>query len=364
MRRLFCISTLLCIFVAAAAADVLPNPPDHVATMVEHLGRGDHALTVTHHGEWTRVDRNDGQRLTTEYVGHGGATQVYVYPDGTDYFQAVFTIPGTDYGPLWDTSVRKTDEHGTVLGEPCTVWNVRRDSRPGRGRKGLEKLSCISEDGIELSYQWIGSLGSLSSTHATHVERRPVDPNDVRPPRALLTLDWWDQVGSAPATTPPTPDYETVMGPEGQVADGLELVRTTRHHYPWTYVEESKGGVRLNLTISHELNWTGIVFYDDGKQKQLAITKSRRPSPQQNPKDLNEEEVVLGESCRWFDLTQAMDAGVDECRTNDHIALKHRRWVFGSSRTLTAGHFLRRPVGLNEVRPPAAILDPSFWGLE
>jgi hypothetical protein len=368
-RRLFYISTLLCTFVAAAAADVLSDPrsnaPDHVVSMIEH-GREDHALTVVHHGEWTRVDRVGGQQPMTEYIGHGGGTEVRVYPDGTDFFQAVFTMPGTDHGPLWDTIIYKTDERRTVLGEPCTVWNVKRDGRPPPGRKGLEQLSCITDDGIELWYAWIGSLGnSLSSAQATHIERRPVDPNDVYPPRGLLALDWWNQVGSAPATTPPTPDYETVMRPDGQAVDGTELVRTTRHRHPWTYVEESKGGVRLNLTISHASTWTGIVFDDNGEQKQLAITKSRRPSSLGDPKDLNEYEIVLGESCRWFDLAPgAMDAGLYECRTNDHIPLKRHTTTFGSGRTLTADRFLRRPVGPDEVRPPVAILDASFWGLE
>jgi hypothetical protein len=105
MRRLFCISTIFCILIPVAAADVLPDAPDHVVTMIEHRGYGrkDHALTVMHHAEWTRVNRVDGQQLTTEYVGHGGNTEVRVYPDGADFFQAVFTMPGTDHGPLWDT---------------------------------------------------------------------------------------------------------------------------------------------------------------------------------------------------------------------------------------------------------------------
>jgi hypothetical protein len=370
MRRLFYISTLLCIFVVAAAAEILPelssNAADHVVTLIEHPGYGteEHLLTVMHHGNWTRVDRIDGEQLTTEYVGHGVATEVRVYRR-SDRFQAVFTMPSTDNGPSWETSARKTDERRTVLGEPCTVWNVKRERRPAPGRKGLEKRTCISDDGIELSYEWIGSLGNLlSSAQATHVERRPVDPDDVRPPRGLLALDWWDQVGSAP-TMLPIPDYETVMRPDSPAADESVLIRTTRHHDPWTYVEESKAGVLLNVTISHALNWTRVAFHDDGEQKQLAITKSRQPSTLQEPKDLNKSEIVLGESCRWFDLIpEIMDVGLCECRTKDHIALKHEERTRGRHYRSAAVRIARRAIDPSEVRPPAPILDPLFWGLD
>jgi hypothetical protein len=374
MRQLSWILGLLCASIGAAAADAASRPdanvPDHVVTMVRHPGYGteDHMLTIMHHGDWTRTDTIVAKQKTTTYVRHGSATEISVSPDGPDYFYAAFTSPDTDR--IGDTSAFKTDERRTVLGESCVVWNVLRVREPRPGGGGIEKLSCVTDDGIELSYAFVGRLSTISSAEATHIERRSVEPNDVRPSPRLLALDWWDQVESAPATTPPTPDYETVMRPEGHPVNGPQFVRTMRHHHPWTYVEDWQAGVLRRLTISHPSTEIPPFDYRDyGEQKHLIINRWRpgtgSPAPSTKPQDENREEIVLGESCRWFDLTPGMmDYGLHECRTKDHIVLKEEEVRWGSGRTITAVRLVRRSVDPRELRPPAAILGQTFWGLE
>jgi hypothetical protein len=87
------------------------------------------------------------------------------------------------------------------------------------------------------------------------------------------------------------------------------------------------------------------------------------PAPVQ-PTDLNRSDTVLNEHCRWFDMTPGMmDAGRSACLTRDGIALKETHWSRGSGQSWTAVRFARRPVTLNEVTPPAALLDPKLWGI-
>ena len=71
---------------------------------------------------------------------------------------------------------------------------------------------------------------------------------------------------------------------------------------------------------------------DTGAPQRLIIWKPIPPPPDapppvsMEPKDLNRTETVLGESCRWFDMTPGMmDAGRSACRTGDGITLKEER---------------------------------------
>ncbi|HYS47520.1 MAG TPA: hypothetical protein VEM36_01965 [Xanthobacteraceae bacterium] len=338
MRRLF-LALMMYAAIGPAAADIAlsanVNVPDHVVTLVEHSihRKEDNLITVMHHGSWTRTDTIEGRQQITRYIARGGAAEISIYPLGTDYFNAVFTSPGGERTSYWDTNPSSTNERRTILGESCLVWNMQRPRRPGPWR--IEKLSCVTDDGIELSYARVSDLGVLTSAEATHIARQPVEPNEVQPPRALLALDWWGREESAPDGAPPTPDYETVMQLEGQAVEGAELFRiTTRHHYPWTYIEEKKGKARLDLRILHATAQMLLSFSDNGEQKQLTINKSRprplgipAPAPSMKPQDLNSDEIVLGESCHWFFMTPGVeDAALNECLTNDHITLKKETW--------------------------------------
>ena len=59
------------------------------------------------------------------------------------------------------------------------------------------------------------------------------------------------------------------------------------------------------------------------------------------------------------------DAGTSACFTDDSIMLKEERHARGSLRTSwTATRFVRRPVAIDEVKPPAELLQPRTWDLE
>jgi hypothetical protein len=63
--------------VAEAPFAPLANQPDYVVTMVEsEYGKEVAARNVTHHGDWTRVDRIKDAYSVTEYFSADGLTNV------------------------------------------------------------------------------------------------------------------------------------------------------------------------------------------------------------------------------------------------------------------------------------------------
>jgi hypothetical protein len=77
-------------------------------------------------------------------------------------------------------------------------------------------------------------------------------------------------------------------------------------------------------------------------------------------------ETVLGETCHWFVTEATSHLSHEICLTSDGVLLKER--VRGSSSgnlgLFTAVHLARRPLSIDEVKPPAELLDPRAWGIE
>jgi hypothetical protein len=112
-----------------------------------------------------------------------------------------------------------------------------------------------------------------------------------------------------------------------------------------------------------------------GVPESLTIVRAV-PAPAESPtptvqaisiqKDLDRAETVLGETCRCFDMMPSMtDGGRRTCLTKDGIVLKDeisgrvmglRRW--------TAIRVTRRPITIDEIKPPAELLMPQTWGIE
>jgi hypothetical protein len=376
MRSIFLSPAISCAVIGSAAANApfapVANVPDYVVTMVERpRDPRDYSRRVSHHGDWTRVDRMAGSNLfSTEYFSANGLAaihiySIYMYSPGT----SVSFVRSGERSPNADTEPRRTGERQTHLGESCTVWDVRRDNG-GQASGGFSHMSCITDDGIELWNKSIRQNTVISSAEATRVERRPVAPDDVRPPRALLMLDWWDRPTPAPIAQA-IPDHETVME---HSSDAGHSIRTTRRHDSWQSVEETVNAVRHSLHIAHDSGRMQLSYESDdsGAPKRLGITKFlplpvgvELPTSMQ-PTDLARTETVLGESCRWFDMTPGMqDAGRSACLTNDGIVLKEERSSWGRSRwTWTAIRLTRRAISLDEIKPSPALLEPRLWGIE
>jgi hypothetical protein len=248
------------------------------------------------------------------------------------------------------------------------VWDLWRTKGDDPSRSVLSHFSCITDDGIELSHQTTSNkYGSFGSAEVEHLERRPVAPEEVQPPSTLLTLDWWDRKPSV-VTARSVPDHETIMELSGVSTGAEKSFRTTRRHGPWQFVEETVGGTRRSLTINYD-SYRMYLDYHDDDPKRLSIVKAvpattSAPLISRRPKDMGQSEVVLGERCRWHDMTPNISHGEASCLTNDGIALKHSIFSRAGPRQWHATRFARRPVSVDEIRPPAEILDPKLWGIE
>lgn len=369
MIRQFVLLGMFCTTTAWAAADppFAPNAdaPDYVVTMIERpaVGTMQRSRSVVHHGDWTRVDTIDGDGKTTDYFARNNALQI----SGTGRTYIEVKLRPVAIG--WDTESRSTGEREAFLGESCTVWNVQR-VKPSYSPSKLEELSCITDDGIELWHCFVGSHGVMSSSEATAIERHPIAMDEVQPPQNLLALDWWNNDEQKASLF--RPDFEVVfqvgdgMRPAGP-NDGKQTIQIIRRHYPWTYDEVKEGGALSRLTISHAGRMQ-LSFVSGGADAEKSLSIWRRPSAEQpasgiKGENMNRSETILGEQCRWFDLMPgAADAGSAECRTDDGIPLKFESERRGMSTGMsTAVRFARRPLTLDDVKPPDEMLSLDWW---
>lgn len=372
--RLLLFPAILCLAAGSAAAGppFTPpgvSPPDYVATMVEsEHGKAVAKRKVTYHGDWTRIDRTGGSYRSVAYFSINGVVGVYDQNSlSLTSFSRGFNLSYRDYRP------RNTGERQTHLGENCTVWEVSRSSTDAPSGSASFHLSCITDDGIELWQRSIYGSNTITSAEATRVERRPVTADVVKPPRSLLILDWWDREAA-----PKMSGTETMMELSGETADAGKSIRITRQRGQWQSIEETTNGVRRRLEIVRDSDRRGFEYTWDeyGKPQRLSITR-----PASTPEDtatitpamwsdVNRTETILGVTCRWFSLMTMGDFSRSRCLTNDGVVLKdHQQWSAVERhgmvvRNWAAIHMTRRPIGIDEIKPPAELLDPQRWGIE
>jgi hypothetical protein len=371
LRTIFLVAAVFIPAVAFAMANLPFAPispqPDYVVTMAERLFAMDVKRSVTHHGDWTRVDRiGDGYRFANYYFVNGAVA----VDDRRSVSSTFFSRGGIDLS-YRNRAPRNTGERQTHLGETCAVWEVSRSGNPASSFH----LSCVTDDGIELWQRSIYDGKVTTDAEATRVERRPVTVDEVKPPRTLLTVDWWDQI--APTEASAISGYEIVLELSGQSVNAGESVRTTRQRGPWQSIEETVSGVRRRLEIVHNSDWMNFeyVWDETGAPKRLTITRPASATVDMANTsytmwiDMKRSETILGETCRWFYLMTNGVSGRSRCLTNDRVVLKDRR----EGRTIEerdavqewiAVRMTRRPVSLDEIKPPAELLDPRVWGIE
>jgi hypothetical protein len=376
--RLLVLVALGCGLVAGAVAPAfaqlfapLASSPDHVVTMTAMLGGKKQARIVTHRGEWSRVETEQDGRRTSEYFKRNEATIVRVHHGSPNGYFSISVARGPERYSNWNYEPVRKEERQTFLGENCTVWEVMRARDGAPGRPPAARTSCVTDDGIELWSRFGNSSYVVSSAEATRVERRTVAPAEAQPPNDILALDWWkpeDQQRPANATPP---EFETVMERLGS-DPAQKLTRTIRRHGGWLFTEDMLGNVRSSLTIEHAARRLTLRFRVDEKSEPKELILLRAPAPEpttpsadpMTPRALGKRETILGERCQWFDMMpNVMDAGLASCRTHDGISLKDVYSGRAGGPTFEAVRFVRRPVALNEVIPPAELLLAKTWGL-
>jgi len=380
VRRCFAALGIYLALATAGFADVpfLPpgGVPDYVVTMATQsvLQKEDRSETHIHHDGWTRVEEA-GSRMTT-YFGHADRVIVRMTRDASGepvHFDIIRRYKGV---PSVDSF--KTGEARIVLDVPCEVWNVQRVP----GSKQLVWYSCVTSDGIEVArriesteeYVLPRKATTITVGDATSIDRRAVSSREVRPPVEALDLKTWNEAAAwsdkQPAGSPA--DFEAVIESENEtVTPDARRTRTVRRHYPWMSIEEKHGdGVRTFNLLNQSNRFSLYVQFDaDGRAQSMSINKPSAPQkPEVNnehgPVDLQSEDKVLGETCKWFDTTpNTTHSRVHECRSTDGILLKERILSYKSTNNYVATRLSRRPVPLVEVLPPGDLLTSRSWDL-
>jgi hypothetical protein len=338
------------------------TPPDYVATVVEKSGyEKDRNWTLVHHGDWSRLRRDSDRDAYTEYLAANGALRIIVSAT------SIIFLPRFEDDLVQDEKPRNTGERQTSLGENCTVWEIETKKSGRIGLAAITRLSCVTDDGIELWQKQVSLIGTYSQ-EATHIERRSVSTQDSAPP-PRLALDWWDKHAPAPAASE-IPDHEVIMALPAQDPRSATSIRTHRRSGQWQRIDETVGA-RRSIEISHETSQLRFSFSTDkyGRPTGILITRADKPinaSAQAAtllpPKALDRHETVLGENCSWLNLTPRMaDASTTACLTQDRIALEELFVGRASRIEWTAVSVSRRPVTPDEVKPPAELLDPQTW---
>jgi hypothetical protein len=239
----------------------------------------------------------------------------------------------------------------------------------------------VTSDGVEVARRIesteeyiLRRTTTITVGNATSIDRRPVSSHEVRPPVEALDLKTWNEPAARsdeqPAGSPA--DFEAVIEPEsGTMAPDARRIRIVRRHYPWMSIDEKYGnGVRTFNLLNQSSRFSLHVQFDaDGRARSMSINKpSTPPNPEVNnqhaPVDLQSEDTVLGEACKWFDTTpNALHRRVHECRSTDGVLLKERVLSYKSTDNYIATRLSRRPVPLVEVLPPGDLLTSRSWDL-
>lgn len=248
------------------------------------------------------------------------------------------------------------------LGENCLIWRLVRE----RSDTGNE--ICETADGI-LLWQAFWYPRPTDRTHlymrATALERRPVRPEEVRPPRGLLAL--------ASEASPPTvstgtepPDHEVEMvGDEPE--DGSYVFRIHGAHFS----EERRTPDEYSIRVGNGAVSSSYTHDEEGRPLSLEISRVgyyplRQVVPRWVPVAGRAPEQLLGESCTWQDNAAIMSNDLHYlCRTADGITLKTESWFHWTNRTqrFTARRLSRAPLSNADFNLPPRALDWTHWGI-
>jgi hypothetical protein len=254
-----------------------------------------------------------------------------------------------------------TGRQDRALGESCAIRRLTDE------RMGSNSEICETSDGILLWYAfWYPHSADriVMYMRATAVERRPVHPEEVLPPRDLLALGLTPPPATAAA--PSEPDHEVEMVGD-EPADGSYVQR--RHGRFFSNARQTPGERTLyigNGAIT-------VDFKEDEAGRPLSLTIARVESGAFDRRAARWERVsrrrperLLGETCTWQE-----DAAVRStdrhyyCRTGDGIVLKTEAWYHWTGRTqrFTARRLSRQPLRDADFAVPPRALDWANWGI-
>lgn len=366
------VAAFLSALAVQAATAAAPPPPgaeylpaqsvDHVVVMDER--RGDcsncplHRRTITRSGSWVKDERIESDGVSTIYSDFASGTSFTLYRSRAGVPETLMVERNFDPGGSYGVRRHATGRRESALGEPCEIWTLTTTLLQ------MEQESCETADGILL---WGRHIGRVSPV-AVSVERRPVRPEEVRPPADLFALVQWPRLEPAPAAAPR--GYEVVLTSRSRGDERTTILRnqgnfsSTRQegrrgegvHYwagggaaSYSYQVDSRGRAkRLEVGLPRLRGWGG------GAARREAV-------PGRAPVRL------LGERCTWQDETSISSTDTSyECRTADGVPLMlEYRWHWDTATIdiYRARSLVRRPLTEADLAPPPEARDWATWGV-
>ena len=341
-----------------------PAAADHVVVMgvVESpgIGSGPNRRTTMRSGQWVREERAYADRTETAYADLAAGTTYRIERDPAGAVRRL-TVERYRAGDRFHAVARAaTGRRDTALGEACEIWTIT--------GQYYHVESCETADGIQLwsRHPSPGAGPDIFAARALSIERRPVRPEEVRPPPDFFRLAPWPAVSAGGE-----PGYE------------VRLVSTTRGEARRQVVRRQgdAGSARSDSDDGTRYFSAGNArahFYyraeRDGRPIELKVElwsaspfggAFRRPDRWQ-PVRGRRPRTVLGERCTWQDETSIQSTDIHyECRTADGIPLMlEDDWEWDDVTDIwTARSLDRRPLTQADMAPPAAAVDWAAWGM-
>jgi hypothetical protein len=358
----------------AVPASLSPTFPrsgvDHVVTYVSWRGwgprDGDRAI-VARHGALVRLEtrliatRRSGEaEVETSFSNLATGASMSVARDAQGALAGVSLWQGQreeDQLPIFRHRLVQSREYEEIAGERCAIWRAE----PETG-DGVRYSACVSADGVLLRDTVLSRDGStMSERRAISVERRPVAPAEVLPPREALDWSRW-------ARMPPQPHAANyALSLAGRGPDGGERHRTFLADGVFKAEEQRTGNEITLLTIAG----AGVGLTYSGERPQLTIARADDPSgPGPDSQFLSEPMADreplrrLGEVCNWTNASVGVsDFSRIECRTADGLPLIVEEHSWGSlSGRWEAVSLSRGRTSAGSLRPRADLLNWTRWG--
>ncbi len=333
---------------------------DHVVARVRE-GRccGHRRRTITRSGSWVRDERLYADRSETSYSDFASGTSLRIWRDSTGEVQKVAIERSRSRRSSLFIRRTPTGRRDTALGEPCTIWSL--------AAEGYRLESCETADGIQLWRRHPSPRdgSNLSSEDAVLVERRPVRPDEVRPPADFFRL--MPPIRTDAATGPDSSGYEVRLVSRGS-GRAREQVRRESGSLASGHFDQD--GMRSYWGSDGA---TAFSYRTDGDGVPISLEISRidtegpRPVPARwEPVPGRRPRSVLGERCTWQQRADIRSTDIrHECRTADGIALMTFTDPHWDSRDVhyRATHLSRGPLARGAFAVPAAALDWAAWGV-
>lgn len=342
---------------------VAPAATAHVANYEKRYeGSIERRDVVMRAGNWIRSDRTTARHTTIHHSHMESATSFSFSRNAGGQIEGIRVARDAAALPYYRMRRTATGRRGRRLGEPCWVWKIT-DVEP---LTPSEWLSCETQDGIQLWVREQSREGGdlFQERRATRMRRRPVPPDEIRPPADFFALA---SLPDGPAWSEPGPDFRVVLesdsvsggGPGRQIVqrrgafrshdsqdeDGGRRLALGHGAFSIAY-EEEPGGRPLRLHVDRMLDDNSVVIGGDWI-----------------PIEGREPETILGERCRWMRWTIIVSHYRRvECRTEDGIVLQTDVQSMAGRTVYRATSLSRRRLTSADFRLPARALSLSGWG--